>query len=64
MVGSTTLPPRMLFDVVDDDGVVIDEEVLFEFDDDDELPFDDDDALKRLNMQRIALESPSPIVER
>lgn len=54
----------MLFDVVDDDGVVVDEEVLFEFDDDDELPFDDDDALKRLNMQRIALESPSPIVER
>lgn len=60
--GSTTLPPRMLFDV-DDDGVVVDEEVLFELDDDDELPFDDD-ALKRLNMHRIALESPSPMVER
>lgn len=52
----------MLFDV-DDDGVVVDEEVLFEFDDDEELPFDDV-ARKRLNMHRIALESPSPIVER
>lgn len=52
----------MLFDV-DDDGVVVDEEVLFELDDDDELPFDED-ARKRLNIQRIALDSPSPIVER
>lgn len=63
VVGSTTLPPRILFDV-DDDGVVVDDEVLFEFDEDDEFPFDDEDALKRLNMQRIALDNPSPIVER
>lgn len=54
----------MLFDVVEDDGVVVDEEVLLLFDDDDvELPFDDE-ARKRLNMQRMALESPSPMVER
>lgn len=51
----------MLFDV-DDDGVVVDEEVLFELDDDDE-PFEGD-ARKRLNIHRIALDSPSPIVER
>lgn len=63
VVGSTTLPLRMLFDV-DDDEVVVDEEVLFEFDDDDELPFDEDVARKRLKIHRIALESPSPIVER
>jgi hypothetical protein len=62
VVGSTTLPLSILFDV-DDDGVVVDEEVLFEFDDDDELPFEDV-ARKRLKMNRIALESPSPIVER
>lgn len=62
VAGSTTLPPKMLFDV-DDDGVVVDEEVLFELDDDDELPFDED-ARNRLNIQRIALDSPSPIVER
>lgn len=54
----------MLFDV-DDEGVVVDDDVLLLFDDDDvELPFEDDGARKRLKMQRIALESPSPMVER
>lgn len=54
----------MLFDVVDEDGVVVDDEVLLLLDDDEpELPFDDVER-KRLKMQRIALESPSPMVER
>lgn len=53
----------MLFDV-DDDGVVVDEEVLFELLDEDEFPFEEDDARKRLKIHRIALDSPSPIVER
>lgn len=54
----------MLFDVVDEDGVVLDDEVLLLFDDDEpELPFDDVER-KRLKMQRMALESPSPMVER
>lgn len=48
---------------VDDEGVVLDDEVLFEFDDDDEPPFDEV-ARNRLNKQRIALDSPSPIVDR
>lgn len=53
----------MLFDV-DDDGVVVDDDVLLLFDDDDaELVFDEG-ARKRLKMQRMALESPSPMVER
>lgn len=53
----------MLFEV-DEDGVVVDDDVLFEFDDDDvELLFDDE-ARNRLKMQRMALESPSPMVER
>jgi hypothetical protein len=53
----------MLFDV-DDDGVVVDDDVLLLFDDDDVELFFDDGARKRLKIQRIALESPSPIVER
>lgn len=54
----------MLFDVVDEDGVVVEDEVLLLFDDEEpELPLDDV-ARKRLKMQRIALESPSPMVER
>lgn len=53
----------MLFDV-DDDGVVVDDDVLLLFDDDVvELLFDDE-ARSRLKMHRIALESPSPMVER
>lgn len=53
----------MLFDV-DDDGVVVDDDVLLLFDDEDaELAFDEG-ARKRLKMQRMALESPSPMVER
>lgn len=51
----------MLFDV-DDEGVVVGEEVLLLLDDE-ALLFDDVER-KRLKMQRIALESPSPMVER
>lgn len=54
----------MLFEVVDDDGVVVDDDVLLLFDEDDVEPLFDDEARKRLKMQRIALESPSPMVER
>lgn len=56
--------PRILFDAVDDDGVVVDDEVLLLFDDDDVEPLFDDEARKRLKMHRMALESPSPMVER
>lgn len=51
----------MLFDV-DDEGVVVGDDVLLLLDDE-ALLFDDVDR-KRLKMQRIALESPSPMVER
>jgi hypothetical protein len=51
----------MLFDV-DDEGVVVGDDVLLLLDEE-ALPFDDE-ARKRLNMQRMALESPSPMVER
>lgn len=51
----------MLFDV-DDEGVVVGDDVLLLLDD--EALFFDDEARKRLKMQRIALESPSPMVER
>jgi hypothetical protein len=52
-----------MFCDVDDDGVVVEDEVLFELDVDDELDLDEEER-KRLNMHRIALESPSPIVDR
>lgn len=54
----------MLFDVVDDDGVVFAEVVLLLFDDDDDELLFDVEARNRLKMQRIPLESPSPMVER
>lgn len=54
----------MLFEAVDDDGVVEDDEVLLLFDDDDVEPLFDVEERKRLKMQRMALESPSPMVER
>jgi hypothetical protein len=52
----------MLFDV-DDDGVVVDEDVLFVLDDDDEPLFDDVER-RRLNIHRIAPDKLSPMVER
>lgn len=54
----------MLFEVVDDEGVVVDDEVLLLFDDDEVEPLFDEEARNRLKMQRMALESPSPMVER
>jgi hypothetical protein len=51
----------MLFDV-DDEGVVVGDDVLLLLDD--EALLFDDEARKRLKRHRIALESPSPMVER
>jgi hypothetical protein len=51
----------MLFDV-DDEGVVVGDDVLLLLDEE-ALLFDEVER-KRLKMQRMALDSPSPIVER
>jgi hypothetical protein len=53
---------RMLLEV-DEEGVVVEDDVLFVLDDEDELLLEEV-TRSRLKMQRIAPDSDSPMVER
>lgn len=52
---------KILLDVAD---VGVEDDVLFEFDDDDCELLLDDGARRRLKIHRIALDNPSPIVDK
>jgi hypothetical protein len=54
----------MLPEAVDDEGVVVEDDELLLFDDVEPEPLFDDGARSRLKMHLIALDSPSPMVER